>query len=109
MRFYRRCQWLMLLWMAAMVPDSIWFGTRFLKWPWGLAPLFIQMALALLAAVHLSPWLNTRYLRCRRVYRVLNWSPRLRFSHARAWRNWEDEDRLPETIKVTRTVVESRQ
>ena len=106
MVFYRRAQWALVLWAASVVPTSVGVAPMFLRWPWGIAPLFIQLVLGLWVVAWVSPWLERRYLRCRRVYRVMNWtSSGLRFSHARAWKDWPDEDSLPCTVKVAQTVT----
>lgn len=106
MVFYRRAQWLLVLWTASIIPTSVGIAPMFLRWPWGLAPLAIQMVMGVCVLVWVSPWLERRYLRCRRVYRVMNWRfAGLRFSHVRAWRDWPDENSLPHTLKVSRTVT----
>ena len=103
MVFYRRAQWALVLWAASVLPTSIGLAPRYLPWPWCLAPLFIQLALGMLAVVWVMPWLELRWLRCRRVYRVMNWKcVGLRFSHARAWKNWPDESHLPTVIEITK-------
>jgi hypothetical protein len=100
MVFYQRARWTVLLWTVSIIPTSIGLAPRFLRWPWGIAPLFIQLMLGVWMMGWGMPWLTQRYLRCRRVYRVMNWKPQLRFSHARAWANWFDERVLPSVVPV---------
>jgi len=110
MVFYRRVQWLLVLWAASVVPTSVGIAPRVLPWPWALVPLFVQLVLGMSVVTWISPWLERRYLRCRRVYRVMNWkSSGLRFSHTRAWVNWPDDDALPRTVKITQTVIKECQ
>lgn len=100
MVFYRRVQWAMVLWMASVVPTSV-IASRFLPWPWGLALLFLQMMVGLWVVGWKMRGLVRRWVRCRRVYRVMRWKHLgLRFSHIRAWKNWPDEDSLPIIMPV---------
>lgn len=106
MVFYRRVQWAMVLWSASIIPTSVGLAPKLLPWPWGLAPLLILAVLGLWVVGWGMPWVERRWQRCRRVYRVMNWkSSGLKFSHLRAWKDWPDENTLPPTVKGTQTVT----
>jgi hypothetical protein len=99
MVFYQRARWAANLWLASvpLLNFGIW---KMLQSPWALLLMLLHVAVGGWVLGWRMPWLYNRYLRCRRVYRVMNWKPQLRFSHARAWANWDDERILPTVVPV---------
>lgn len=101
MVFYNRFRWAAVFWALSFIPLTLGFYTKILPGPWPLVILCINYLFGFYLLGWGMPWLNNRYLRCRRVYRVMNWKGAgLLFSHIRAWKNWPNENILPTVLPV---------